>query len=176
MELDQLRYPIGKYEPQPFSTEQQLLWINDIQQLPSLLQTAVQGLSDEQLLTPYRPEGWTVQQLVHHIADSHVNAYTRFKLGLTETNPTIKPYDEEAWALLPDTAQLPITLSIQILQAVHARLVVILNNMTLEQWERTVVHPEHGKQMNLWYLLGNYAWHGRHHTAHITRLRERMSW
>lgn len=176
MELDQLRYPIGKYEPQPFSTEKQLLWINDIQQLPSLLQTAVQGLTDEQLLTPYRPEGWTVQQLVHHIADSHINAYTRFKLGLTETNPTIKPYDEEAWALLPDTAQLSIQLSIQILQAVHARLVVILNNMTLEEWERTVVHPEHGKQMSLWYLLGNYAWHGRHHTAHITRLRERMSW
>ncbi len=174
--MEDLRYPIGKYEPQPFSEEQLREWLIDIQFLPQHLENAVLNLDEQQLDTPYRPEGWTVRQVVHHVADSHANAYIRFKLGLTEDNPTIKPYNEEAWANLQDTAVIPINVSLTLLHALHTRWLEVLKNISGQQWERTVVHPQHGKQMTLWYLLGMYAWHGRHHTAHITRLRERMKW
>jgi uncharacterized damage-inducible protein DinB len=128
------------------------------------------------LHTPYRPEGWTVHQLVHHVADSHMNAYIRFKLGLTENNPTIKPYEEQLWAEMADTENLPINISATILFALHKRWLEVLKNIKAEEWERTVVHPEHQKTMTLWCLLGMYVWHGKHHTAHITKLRERMGW
>ena len=174
--MEDLRYPIGKYEQQPFSQKQLEQWLIDIQFLPQHLENAVLNLDEQHLNTPYRPEGWTLRQVVHHLADSHSNAYIRFKLGLTEDNPTIKPYDENAWAKLNDTAVVPINVSLTLLHALHTRWMAVLKAIKPEEWERTVVHPEHGKQMTLWYLLGNYAWHGRHHTAHITSLRDRMGW
>ncbi len=175
MEED-LRYPIGKFEPQPFSEKQLQEWIIDIKNLPLHLEYSVTNLDEAQVNTPYRPGGWTVKQLVHHVADSHMNAYIRFKLALTEHNPTIKPYDEAAWANLSDTANLPFNLSLTILHALHARWVEILKHIKAEEWDKTVFHPEHKKEMTIWYLLGMYAWHSRHHTAHITTLRERMKW
>jgi hypothetical protein len=170
------RYPIGKYEPKEFSEAQKEEWLNAIELLPQELKKAIDGLDETQLKTPYREGGWTVIQLVHHIADSHANAYIRFKLGLTEENPTIKPYEEKEWALLPDNDLVPISVSITLLEALHTRWSVVLKHITNEQWNRTVVHPEHGKQMTLWFLLGMYAWHSKHHVAHITSLRERNNW
>lgn len=174
--MEDLRYPIGKYEPKPFSEKQLEEWLIDIKNLPQHLENAVQNLDEAQVNTPYRPGGWTVKQVVHHVADSHMNAFIRFKLGLTEDNPTIKPYDEAAWANLGDTQNLPFNLSLTILHALHARLVELLKNISGDQWNRTVFHPEHKKEMTLWHLVGMYAWHGRHHTAHVTALRERMKW
>lgn len=174
--MEELRYPLGKYQPQPFSNRQLQEWLIDIQFLPQHLENAVLNLDEQQLNTPYRPEGWTVRQVVHHVADSHMNAYIRFKLGLSEDNPTIKPYNEEAWAKMKDTAVIPINVSLTILHALHTRWMEVLRDIKEDEWNRTVVHPEHGKQLTLWFLLGMYAWHGRHHTAHVTSLRERMKW
>ena len=171
-----LRYPIGKYESKDFSAEQKEEWLNTIKELPEKLKEAVAGLSEAQLQTPYRAGGWTVRQLVHHIADSHANAYIRFKLGLTEENPTIKPYEEKEWALLADNATVPVTVSLSLLEALHTRWYATLAPITDEQWNRTVVHPEHGRLMTLWFLLGMYAWHSKHHVAHITSLREKNNW
>lgn len=169
-------YPIGTYQPQVFSHQQKEKWLMDIKFLPEDLEQAILNLDEFQLNTPYRDGGWTVQQLVHHIADSHINAYTRFKLGITENNPAIKPYEEKKWALLSDVEIVPINVSITLLHALHKRLYEAIKNLSEEQWERTVIHPEHGKQMSLWFLLGMYAWHGKHHVAHITRLRENKGW
>ncbi len=174
--MEDLRYPIGKYIPQPFSEQQLQDWLIDIKFLPKHLENAILNLGESQLNTPYRPEGWTIKQLVHHVADSHMNAYIRFKLGLTEDNPTIKPYDEGAWANLIDTQNLPINISLTLLHALHTRWVEILKAISTENWNRTVYHPEQKKEITLWHLLGMYAWHGRHHTAHVTTLRERMKW
>ncbi len=173
---DDLRYPVGKYEPKPYSDEQKELWLADLKFLPHELELAVQNLDQRQLNTPYREGGWRVQQLVHHVADSHINAYIRFKLGLTEDNPPIKPYEEKDWANLADVDALPINISLTLLHALHLRWVAAIKDITPEQWQRTVYHPEHKKEMTLWHLLGMYAWHGKHHTAHITALRERMRW
>jgi uncharacterized damage-inducible protein DinB len=171
-----LRYPIGKYEEQPYSEKLREEWINDIKFLPQLIETAILNLDKEQLHTPYREGGWTVSQLVHHVADSHINAYCRFKLGLTEDNPTIRPYQEKRWAELSDTRNLPVNVSITLLYALHTRWYELLKNIKGDEWNRTVQHPEHQKQFSLWVLLGMYAWHGRHHVAHITTLRERKGW
>ena len=174
--MEALKYPIGKFVEQPFSEKQLREWLFDIETLPLHIEHAVLNLDEAQLQTPYRPEGWTVHQLVHHVADSHMNAYIRFKLGLTEDNPTIKPYEEKLWAEMADTTNLPINISLTILFAVHRRMLEVLKHIKTEEWERTVFHPEHQKTMSLWFLLGMYAWHGKHHTAHITRLRDRMNW
>ncbi len=173
---DDLRYPAGKYLPQPFSYKQKEEWLLDLKFLPEDLEMAVQNLDEAQLHTPYRDGGWTVQQLVHHIADSHMNAYIRFKLALTENNPTIKPYEEKDWAKLADVNTVPINVSLTLLHAMHIRWAAAIKDLSEDEWERTVVHPEHNKQMSLWELLGLYAWHGKHHVKHITALRERMSW
>lgn len=173
---DIFKYPIGEYEIKPFSTEQKDEWIRDIENLPQLLENEVLNLDEPQLNTPYREGGWTVKQLVHHVADSHMNAYIRFKLGLTEDNPSIKPYREELWAEMEDTKNLPVNISLTILHALHLRWYQIIKNINEEQWGRTVVHPQHGKKMTLWELLGMYAWHGKHHTAHVKALRMRMKW
>ncbi len=170
------RYPIGKYEPKPFSKEQKEKWLADLAFLPAELELSVQNLDTAQLHTPYRDGGWTVQQLVHHVADSHMNAYIRFKLGLTEDNPPIKPYEEKDWANLADVQSQPINVSLTLLHALHLRWVAAIKNITEEEWMRTVFHPEHKREMTLWHLLGMYSWHGRHHTHHITALRERMGW
>lgn len=173
---EDLRYPIGKYEPQPFSEEQKKKWLNDLKFLPQDLEMSTQNLDEAQLSVPYRDGGWTVRQVVHHVADSHLNAYTRFKLGLTETNPAIRPYEEQEWALLDDVKKIPINVSFTLLHALHIRWIAAIEDLTEEQWNRKVFHPASNKEMSLWYLLGLYAWHGKHHTAHITKLRERMNW
>lgn len=170
-----LRFPIGTFVPQPDAPEQREAAVAALEQLPSHLRAAVAGLSEAQLDTPYRPDGWTVRQLVHHIADSHMNALIRFKLALTEDNPTVKPYDEKAWALLPD-ARLPIAVSLPLIDAVHARMVAILRPVTSADAARSVFHPEHQKTMSVGFLMQMYAWHGRHHVAHITALRQREGW
>ena len=170
------RYPIGKYEPQPFSQEQKEKYLADIKFLPQDAEQVILNLDAHQLQTPYRDGGWTLQQLVHHIADSHANAYIRFKLALTEYNQTIKPYLESEWALLNDVETVPINVSLTLLHALHQRLHATLISLTDEQWQRTLVHPEKGLQMTIWYLLGMYAWHGKHHVAHIKMLRENKGW
>lgn len=174
--MEDLRYPIGKYIVQPFSDQQWKDWLIDIQFLPQHIENAILNLDEAQLNTPYREGGWTLKQVVHHVADSHMNAYIRFKLGLTEDTPTIKPYDEVAWAEMTDTRNLPINISLTLIHSLHTRWYEILRNMTREDLDRNIYHPEHKKEMSLWYLLGMYAWHSRHHTAHITSLRERMKW
>ena len=171
-----LRYPIGKYEPQPFSAELKEQWLNDIKFLPQVLENAILNLDEAQLQTPYRDGGWTVHQLVHHIADSHMNAYIRFKLGLTEDNPTIKTYEEKLWAELDDVKKLPVNISLTLLHALHARWYEAIKNLSDEQWNRTVFHPDQKKNLTIWHFLGLYAWHGKHHVAHITNLREKMKW
>lgn len=173
---DDLRYPIGKYEPQPFSASQKEKWLNDIKFLPQLVENAILNLDAHQLNAPYREGGWTVQQLVHHIADSHINAYCRFKLALTENNPTIRPYEEKLWAELNDVKNVPVNISITLLYALHTRWYETIRNLPDESWDRTMIHPAHNREITIWYQLGNYAWHGRHHVAHITNLRERNKW
>jgi hypothetical protein len=171
-----LRYPIGKYETQPFSDRQKREWLQDIQFLPGLIEQAIENLDEKQLDTPYRDGGWAVRQVVHHVADSHINAYTRMKLGLTEDNPTIKPYEEQLWADLADVKSVPINISITLLYTLHTRWHAAIRDLDNEAWKRTVIHPVGNKQLSLWYLLGSYSWHGRHHVAHITSLRERKGW
>jgi uncharacterized damage-inducible protein DinB len=174
--MDDLRYPLGRYAwPDAVAPGQRAAWIEEVAAAPAALRAAVDGLSDAQLDTPYRPGGWTVRQLAHHVPDSHLNAYARFKLALTEDAPTIKPYDEARWAELPDSAG-PLGPSLALLDAVHVRWVTILRAMPEEAWARTFVHPEHNRAMRLDAVLGLYAWHGRHHVAHVTRLREREGW
>ena len=174
--MEDLRYPIGRYTAQPFSEKLREEWLIDIQFLPQHLENAVQNLDAAQLDTAYREGGWTVKQVVHHVADSHMNSLIRFKLGLTEDNPTIKPYDENEWVKLADTQNLPVNVSLTLLHALHIRLHELLKNMSRTDLDRTLFHPEPKKEFTLWEFLGLYAWHGRHHTAHITSLRERMGW
>ena len=174
--MEELRYPIGKYEPQPYTDTLREEWLAAIQFLPQAIEHAISNLNEEQIQTPYREGGWTVHQLVHHVADSHINAYCRFKLGVTENNPSIRPYDENLWVGTADVTHLPINISITLLHALHARWYVLLKNLTTDDFKKTVYHPEHKKEFTLWVLLGMYAWHSRHHTAHITALRERKGW
>jgi len=171
-----LSYPIGDYAPKAYSEAQKEEWLAEIKFLPLTLEQAVANLDTFQLDTAYREGGWTVQQLVHHIADSHMNAYCRFKLGFTEHNPAIRPYEEKLWATTPEVELVPINMSITLLHALHARWHEFLSQLTLADWQRTVYHPEYKKELTLWHLLGMYAWHGRHHVAHITGLRDRMGW
>lgn len=169
------RYPIGRYRPEPeVDAERRAEWIAQIAGTPAKLLAALDGLDDAQLDTPYRDGGWTVRQVAHHVPDSHLNAYVRFKLALTEDEPTIKPYDEAGWANLPDSS-LPVDPSLRLLDALHERWTVLLHALPDEAWARTFRHPELGR-LRLDHVLGLYAWHGRHHVAHVTRLRERMGW
>jgi len=174
MEAD-LRFPIGKFQRADNLTgEQRREFIDAIARAPVRMNAAVAGLKPAQLDTPYRPGGWTVRQVVHHLPDSHMNAYIRFKLALTESEPTIKPYDEKRWAELADS-KAPIEPSLALLENLHARWVPLLRSLTLADWAKKFRHPERGT-MSLDETLALYAWHGRHHVAHITSLRERESW
>jgi hypothetical protein len=170
------RYPIGKYEPQPFSNDRKNQWLQDLRILPDQLEQSILNMDEKQLDIPYREGGWTIRQLIHHVADSHINAYIRFKLALTEDNPTIKPYDQEAWVALDDVQSVPINISLTLLHALHTRWYAALRNLPDDSWQRTVFHPEQKKNISLWYLLGSYAWHGKHHVAHVNRLRESRGW
>jgi uncharacterized damage-inducible protein DinB len=175
METD-LRYPIGKFHrPGSLTDEQRRECIAAIEEAPARVRSALKGLSDQQLDTPYRPGGWTVRQVAHHLPDSHMNAYVRFKLGLTENEPTIKPYDEAEWAKLAD-ARTPIEPSLALLENLHKRWVLLLRSLKPVDWARTIRHPEWDKPMSLDDQLALYAWHGRHHVGHITSLREREGW
>ena len=168
------RYPIGEYVPKPFSEVLRRERLIDIAQLPNLAEASILNLDEVQLNTPYREGGWTVAQVIHHLVDSHLNCYTRVKLALTEENPTIRAYEENDWILLPD-ARLPVNNATTLLHALHVRLTSILSSVSEKDFNRTYVHPVSG-QHSLWFLLGLYAWHGKHHVAQINALRERMGW
>jgi len=170
------KYPIGKYEAQPFSESQKKKWIADIQFLPNELEQAIENLDEAQLQTPYRDGGWTVHQLVHHLADSHMNSFIRFKLALTEDNPTIKPYEENAWSEMADVQNEPINVSITLLYALHKRWLTLLQNMSDADFEKTLFNPQRRGQLTLWDMLGIYAWHGKHHVEHIKTLKENKGW
>lgn len=172
---EDLRFPIGEFDKNiELSPEMRAEFIRIIGDLPKTIRKALEGLSDEQLDTPYRPEGWTVRQTVHHIADSHINSICRFKLALTEENPTIRPYFEDRWAKLADN-NLPVEVSVQIIEGVHARWTALLKAMTDADFQKTLVHPDSG-EWTIEQFLALYAWHSRHHLAHITRLRARHGW
>jgi hypothetical protein len=171
-----LRYPIGKFKWEGKTTDdQRRSFIEEIAAAPARLRHAVNGLSDQQVNTPYRPGGWTVRQVVHHLADSHMNAYFRFKLALTEDNPTIKPYEEARWAELTDGRIAPLETSLTLLDSLHHRWAILLRSLTPAEWLRTFQHPELGS-LTLEKNLALYAWHGKHHVAHITSLREQNGW
>jgi uncharacterized damage-inducible protein DinB len=170
------RYPIGKFSYSgPLTAKQKQECMNHIEQAPALLRAALHGLSDQQLDTPYRDGGWTLRQLAHHVPDSHMNSYIRFKLALTEENPTIKPYMEDVWAELPEAKHAPIEMSLALLDSLHQRWTLMLRELTDAEWKRTFSHPELGP-VTLEKNLALYAWHGRHHTAHVTSLRQKMGW
>ncbi|PEB51768.1 metal-dependent hydrolase [Bacillus pseudomycoides] len=173
--MKDLRYPIGQFTYEENITEEMIdKWIQEIEDLPHELTKAIKDLDKHQLDTPYRTGGWTVRQVVHHVVDSHMNSYIRFKLALTENNPTIKPYREEKWAELPDS-RLPVDVSLVLLESLHKRWVNLLYSLEAADLEKTFNHPESG-ETKLAVAIGLYAWHGRHHTAHITSLRKRLGW
>ena len=170
-----LRFPIGEFNSDfEVTSEKRAEFIRTIEELPQKVADEIKDLTEEQIDTEYRPEGWTVRQLVHHIADSHLNAYTRFKLALTEENPTIRPYAEAEWAKLPDS-KMPLDISLKILEGVHTRWAEILNSLSDEDFRRKLHHPESGDWV-LEKMLGLYDWHSRHHLAHITELKKRKNW
>ena len=173
-----LRYPIGQpvLPDEPLDRGSRTAYMAHLATLPDQVRAAITGLSATQLDTPYRPGGWTVRQLVHHLPDSHLNAYARFKFALTEDNPIIKPYDEAAWAELPDATATPPAVSMALLEALHIRWVQLLRNLNDAQWQRTFFHPGTGKTFTLDQTLVLYSWHSRHHLAHITELRRREGW
>lgn len=174
--MDDLRYPIGKFSFEgALTAEQKKTFIEDIARTPAKMRAAVKQLSETQMDTAYRPGGWTVRQVAHHVPDSHLNAYVRFKLALTEDEPTIKPYAEDRWAELADTKSTPIEVSLTMLDSLHDRWVRLLRSLSPGDWQRTFRHPEMGV-MNLERTLALYSWHGRHHAAHVTSLRERNGW
>ena len=173
---DDLRYPVGKFSRDPHvDAAKRAAWIDQIAEAPARLAAAVHGLDDAQLDTPYRPDGWTVRQVAHHVPDSHMNAYIRCKLAVTEDNPPAKTYEEAAWAALADARTMPVTPSITLLRVLHERWVLWLRSLDEAACARTVMHPQWGK-MTVDDLLQLYAWHGRHHAAHVTALRKRMGW
>lgn len=172
-----LRYPIGPFGYDGMMTDaRRAECVDRIAVMPARMRAAVAGLDDRQLDTPYRPAGWTVRQVVHHVPDSHLNAYTRIRLALTEETPTIKPYEEAKWAELPDARSGPVEVSLAFLEAMHARWVLLLRGLGAAEGARQFRHPEHGRLMTVDEMLALYAWHGDHHTAHITSLRARMGW
>lgn len=174
--VQDLSYPIGKFAySSPFTNGQRAQAIDAIERTPAKMRAAVQGLTKQQIETTYRPGGWTVRQVVHHVPDSHANALIRTKLALTEDQPTIKPYDEKRWAELADTRLTPIETSLALLDAIHQRWSFVLRDMKDADFERTLLHPEHGVRTLDW-LIALYAWHGQHHVAHITKLRQREGW
>lgn len=174
--MSDLRYPVGKFTySNPPTDEQRKKLIEDIEQTPGRLRAAVQDLSPQQLDTPYREGGWTVRQVAHHVPESHMNAYIRFKLALTEDEPTIKPYAEDRWAETLDVKSTPIEVSLALLDSLHDRWVRLLRAMKPDEWKRTFRHPELGI-MPLEKNLALYSWHGQHHVAHVTDLRKRLGW
>ena len=176
-DIEKLKYPIGRFE-KPHVITNDLLneWITDISTFPSKIIGEVISLTDEQLDTRYRPEGWTIRQVVHHCADSHLNSFIRLKLALTEEQPTVKPYSENQWAELDDSIGMPVESSLKIIEGIHTRWVMLLNNLTDEQFSRVFIHPEHNNVISIKENVGIYAWHCKHHLAHITEAKKRNNW
>jgi uncharacterized damage-inducible protein DinB len=171
------RYPIGKFErPDTLTPDERRKHIDTIAAVPQKMREAIRGLNEKQLDTPYRDDGWTVRQVVHHVPESHMNAYIRTKLALTEDNPVIKPYEESLWAKLPDVQTTPIETSLTLLESLHKRWDILLRGLQQPDFRRTFRHPEHDGNLSLDWLLAMYSWHGRHHIAQITSLRDRMRW
>lgn len=176
MDLEKLKYPIGQYSLKKTLTERERKdCLEKIRTTPQLLREAIQGLSEAQLNTPYRPDGWTVRQVVHHVPDSHINSYVRFRWAMTEPSPTIKAYEEQHWAELPDGKNAPINISLDLLEVLHKRWMLLLDSMTETDFAKILVHPVSG-ELTLDEMLQIYAWHGPHHIAHITELRKREGW
>ena len=172
-----LRFPIGPFvKPASLNAEVIHSFIRDIQTFPERLRIETENLSDEQFDTPYRPQGWTIRQVVHHCADSHMNSLTRFKLALTEDSPVIRPYFEDRWAELEDSKFLAVEPSLQLLSGLHVRWVVLLKSLSANDMEKVFIHPEHGKEFRIDETIGMYAWHCNHHLAHITELKKRKGW
>lgn len=175
-ELEILRFPIGRYKkPQSFSKEDIQQWIADIQSFPERLKKETLYLSEEQLDTQYRPEGWTIRQVIHHCCDSHMNSVIRFKLALTEDQPIVKPYAEDKWAELTDS-HMEIISALNLIEGLHARWIVLLKSLSENDFKRGFIHPEHGREIFLYENTALYAWHSNHHLAHITELKKRKNW
>lgn len=177
MEIEKLKFPIGQFnKPEKITKDVLEQWVNDISTFPARLTSEVINLTDEQLDTQYRPDGWTIRQVIHHCADSHMNSLTRLKLTLTEDEPTIKPYFEDRWAELADTKNMPVQPSLKMLEGIHERWTVLLKKLTDENYKRVFIHPEHGKTFRVDENIGVYAWHCNHHLAHITETKKRHHW
>lgn len=175
--LEELRYPIGPYTPPISFTEADLIkWMTAIEALPLWLDVIIENLDAHQLDTPYRPGGWTMVQVIHHLADSHMNAFMRLKLALTEASPAIKPYDEARWAETAEVQSVPVNVSITLLHALHRRWVALLQGIHEDEWRRTYFHPERNREFPVWEMTAMYAWHSRHHMEHLRQLKERMNW
>jgi hypothetical protein len=175
-DIEQLKYPVGKLQLKESYTASEIVsLIAEIESLPSKLEAAIGGFSDKQFDTPYREEGWTIRQVIHHMADSHMNAYIRFKWALTEDTPLIKAYFEKTWAETPETSADP-ALSVALLKALHAKWIVLLGKLSSSDLSKSFIHPETKKVIPLDRLIATYAWHGKHHLAHIVSLKERMGW
>ena len=174
---DDPRYPVGRFEAPsgPLSEARRATLIAEVKAAPAALRAAFSGLTPPQIDTPYRSLGWTLRQVAHHVPDSHLNAYVRFRLALTEDKPTIKTYAEDRWAELPEAKTAPVELSLDLLEALHRRFVLLLENISAAEWSRQLTHPDHGL-VGLEWMLAMYAWHGRHHTGHVTSLRRRQGW
>lgn len=176
-ELEKLKFPIGHFSP-PETIDEDVLnnYISDFEKLPGKLRGLISNLSEEQLNTPYRPKGWTVKQVIHHIADSHMNAYIRFKLALTEDTPSIKPYYEDKWAELGDYKNTPVDVSLDLINSLHMRWVNLMRSMSKKDFEKSYFHPELAKEYSLDEVAGMYSWHCNHHYAHIEELKKRKGW
>ncbi len=174
--MKDLRYPIGNFELKPFDESTKNGWLNDMKMLSTDLETAIKNLDKSQLNTPYREDGWTVLQVVHHLADSHMNAFVVFKLAITEDVPTIKDYSEHDWSFTSDVLHTPAIISITLLQALHQRWISLLSSLTEEQWQKKFYHPTHKVEISLWDFFAICTWHGKHHIAHIQNLRETNGW
>ena len=174
--MKDLRYPIGNFELKPFDESAKKSWLNDMLRLPTDLDEAIKNLDKTQLDNPYREGGWTILQVVHHLADSHMNAFVVFKLALTEEVPTIKDYSEHDWSFTSDVLHTPANISITLLHALHQRWTTLLSSLTDEQWQKKFFHPTHNIEISLWDFFTVYTWHGKHHIAHIQNLRETNGW
>ncbi|MCB0665168.1 MAG: putative metal-dependent hydrolase [Saprospiraceae bacterium] len=171
--MENLKYPIGKFEyPKTYSDSDIERWIDEIDRIPDQFRTLVQSLSDEKLNTPYRPDGWTARQVIHHVPDSHFQAYCRFKWVLTEEHPTIKPYHENRWAELPDSKFTPVSVSLDMLSSVHSRWVMLMRNIDREDFDKYYIHPEYNNKYALGAVCKLYAWHGKHHLAHLQIIKD----
>lgn len=177
VDIEQASYPTGRYaSPESYTARDVEKWINKIEALPSLLDPCIENMDEGMLNTPYRPGGWNSQQVIHHIADTHMNAYVRTKMTLTEDTPTIAPYDENLWAVMADTETVPVNISITLVHALHRRWVALLRSLQPTDWNRTYYHPEYKIHTPLWKLISLYAWHGHHHMEQLRGLRNRMNW